>query len=218
MIEIVTAKEFHLYSEYLEEMYRQRYRVLVEEAGWNIPNCQPGYDKDVYDNEDAVYLLYIDPKSRDLFASVRLILTTKPHLMADAFAHHCEYEGVPRGPNIVEATRYVFERARIPADILGEVRVRLPLAMTEYCLQNDIQAVSWLTHTNLHNVSQKYWQSKALGDMQYYASDDATYIASLAEMTVDSVIKLRAAISETRPVLYHRKAVPIPVEALATAA
>lgn len=218
MIEIVTANEFHLYSEYLEEMHRQRYRVLVQEAGWNIPNCEPGYDKDKYDNEDAVYLLYIDPVTRELIASVRLISTLKPHLMADTFSKHCEIEGVPRSADVVEATRYVFDRPKIASDDFPHVRMRLPLAMTEYCLQNGIRAVAWLTHRHLHEGSKPYWNSKPLGDAKYYASDNAHYIASLAEMSVDAAMKLRNAIGEKRPVLFQRRAVPVPAEALTAAA
>jgi N-acyl-L-homoserine lactone synthetase len=209
MVEIVTPKDRYLYGDYLEDMYRQRYRVLVEEAGWQIPGVKTDYDRDAFDNEDAVYLLEIDDQSRQLIASARFLPTDKPHMMSEVFAHHCEIEGVQRSPNIWEATRYVFERDRIAPDKFMRARFRMSIAMNEFCLNNQIASITWLTHNYFFQKACESWPTRALGEMQHYDSDGADYVASISDMTRETLSGLYAKLGEPGPVLFKRTPVAI---------
>jgi len=204
MVDIVFPSNRHVFASTLEEMHRQRYRVLVEGAGWNIPGIKQGYDKDAFDTDETVYLLEIDPQSKDLLASVRFNPTTKPHMMTEVFRHQCEGD-VPTGNTIWEGSRYVFEKARMDTETFARTRIIMGIAMTEFCLSQGIKQMTWLTHPTLYRGAQNWWNVRALGAPQYYDSDRAEYVAAISDMTMEARNKLRAVISEDGPVLFKRE-------------
>lgn len=209
MVDIVTPRNRHIFAEYLEEMHRQRYRVLVEGAGWRIPDIEPGIDKDAFDTDRTIYLLEIDPVSRQLLASVRFNPTTGPHMMSEVFSHQCEVGGVPVAPDIWEGSRYVFEKARMDAETFARCRLIMGIAMTEFCLAHGISSMTWLTHAVLYQAAQKWWPTRALGTPKFYESDRAEYVAAISDMTVESLAGLRSAIGEDGPILFVRDPITI---------
>lgn len=38
-------------------MHAMRYRVVVEDWGWNIPGISPGCDRDPFDTEETAYVI-----------------------------------------------------------------------------------------------------------------------------------------------------------------
>lgn len=204
MVDIVFPNNRYIFASILGEMHRQRYRVLVEGAGWNIPGIEKGYDKDDFDTNDTVYLLEIDQHSKQLLASVRFNPTTKPHMMTDVFRHQCDGD-VPAGDTIWEGSRYVFERSRMDAETFARTRIIMGIAMTEFCLSQGIKQMTWLTHPTFYAAAQKWWHVRALGPPQYYDSDRAEYVAAISDMTMEARDKLRAAIGEDGPVLFKRE-------------
>lgn len=204
MVDVVLPNNRHFYSEYLEEMHRQRYRVLVERAGWEIPGIEPGFDRDAFDTDQTIYLLEINPVNHELLASVRFNPTTQPHMMTDVFAHQCEFEGIPRSPDIWEGSRYVFEKSRMDDATFARCRIIMGIAMTEFCLSYGIRSMTWLTHGVLYKAAQKWWRTRPLGHPHYYQSDRAEYVAAITDMTFEAGQKLRRAIGEDGPVLFVR--------------
>jgi acyl-homoserine lactone synthase len=104
MIFIANAENRGLFETDLAEMHRQRKSVFVDGAGWTLPVISD-WEVDGYDREDTIYLLAKDQSEGALFASVRLLTTTGPHLMGDLFAKACR-NGVPRGPTTWEVSRF----------------------------------------------------------------------------------------------------------------
>lgn len=60
---------------------------------------------DIYDRDEALYLLAKAEPEGQVLASARLLPTTGPHLMSDRFAAACR-DTPPRGPNIWEVSRF----------------------------------------------------------------------------------------------------------------
>ena len=104
MVDVVTANNRHKYREMVDAMHADRKRIFVDSLKWEIPVVEDKYEIDQFDNEDAVYLLALDPKKQLHMGSVRLLPSSKPHLLGDVFPMLCD-KGVPRGDDIWEITR-----------------------------------------------------------------------------------------------------------------
>ena len=59
-IHVVTRDNRHLYGNELQQYFRLRHEIFVEERGWKDLYRPDGLEIDRYDNEHAVYLLAID--------------------------------------------------------------------------------------------------------------------------------------------------------------
>jgi outer membrane protein assembly factor BamB len=75
MIHAVSGVNQHLYARQLDLMFRMRHVFHVEGHGWAGLNSKAGRETDEFDDENAVYLMSIDPFG-DVAASVRLNPTT----------------------------------------------------------------------------------------------------------------------------------------------
>jgi N-acyl-L-homoserine lactone synthetase len=104
MIVVVNAENRRLFEADLIEMYRQRKATFVDRAGWKIP-VVADQEIDCYDSEDTIYLLAKEELDGPLLASVRLLPTTRPHLMGDLFPAACR-DAPPHGPTVWEVSRF----------------------------------------------------------------------------------------------------------------
>ena len=207
MVEIITAQNRHMYGDLLEDMFRQRYRVLVEGMRWKIPNTHSGRDIDQFDSEHTVYLVIRHPDTHELVGSSRLNPTTQPHLMSDIFLHQCDLSGVPVGEDIWELSRVVYDPSLMNKTVLAKVRASMRLAIVEFCMANEITALSWLTRRSLFASLCSFWPSRPLGGTVYYADDDEYYIAALSQIDIEAYQKSHAAyesVSDTDLVLTHQ--------------
>jgi len=182
MIEIVTAANMALYQAELDDMFKMRFRVAVDELGWNLPDANNGYDVDAYDGVGTIYFLKLDAE-RSVMACARLNPTLGPTLMQDVFPDFCSYGAVPRETNTYELTRYLVEkRGRSRTEFL-EGRAHIIVAINEYCLANNIKTISWLTYKQNYPEACLFWDTEPLGPAKYVADDGAEYVAARSQMT-----------------------------------
>ena len=138
----------HCYHDALEQQFRLRHRIFVDELGWEPLRKADGREVDQFDTEHSVYLLGIEPGGR-VVAGTRLGPSLKPHLLADVFPQAAAYRGVPRGPDIYDWTRIFVVPARRgethPCRAAGAIKT----ALLEYCLANGIRQVT--------GVGEPYW-------------------------------------------------------------
>jgi acyl-homoserine lactone synthase len=140
----------HAYAELLEQMYRLRYEIYVQERGWQQLDRPDKREKDDFDTQDAVYLLGII-KGQGVVAGSRLVPTTCPHLLSDVFPILVEGQ-IPRAPQIFEWTR-IFVRKDLredgrPSKAAGIVYC----AIVEYCLRHGI--------SHLTVVCEQFWKQR----------------------------------------------------------
>src|SRR6266478_4480329 len=114
MVHIVRHDNRHLFVEELDGMYRDRKRVFVDWLKWNMPVTDDVYEIDQFDTDDAVYLIEADRHGRHL-ASIRLLPTSKPHLLSEVFSELCDGP-VPRGRHVWEMTRFCVSPDRVKVD------------------------------------------------------------------------------------------------------
>lgn len=81
---LVQAHEFHRYRNLLDQSFRLRKKVFVDQLGWAVPVSGPR-ERDRYDDLHPAYLLWCDEERERLYGSVRLMPTTGPTLLYDVF-------------------------------------------------------------------------------------------------------------------------------------
>jgi acyl-homoserine lactone synthase len=130
-IHVITNDNKALYQDSIQQYYRLRHQIFVEERGWKDLTRSDGLDIDAYDNEHAVYLLAID-KDR-VVGGQRLYPTLLPHMISDVFPHMAA-RSVPRAFDVFEWTRYFVVKERRT----GRTDCRLLAAVQEFCLEEGI--------------------------------------------------------------------------------
>ncbi|MGH6853069.1 MAG: acyl-homoserine-lactone synthase [Methylocella sp.] len=103
VIHIVTPENDHLYRDEMEQAYRLRHRVFVEEMGWHNLAKPDRREIDQFDNKYAVHMLYIE--EGQVLGYQRLLPSTRPHLLSDIRPELCEVEP-PVGADIWEISRH----------------------------------------------------------------------------------------------------------------
>lgn len=153
MIYLVDRRNRAAFDAQLEEMYRQRHQVYVEKRGWKTLARPDKRETDQFDNEDAVYLMKIADNGT-VEGAVRLIDTTKPHLMRNVFSHIVTLGPIPNDPRVYEMTRcYVSdtvsgkpERAQAAGEILAAMEeYGLARGLTDYSVVSDLYFVPFMT-------------------------------------------------------------------------
>lgn len=186
MVAIVTAKNFDLYETAMEEMYRLRYFVAIEELGWQLPDSEGSRDKDAYDRDDTIYFLDFDDAG-ELIGTARLNPTTKPHLMTDIFPTLCSFTDIPVAPDIYEFSRFLVKKTGVNRRVNIRSQARLCLAVVEYCLAANIKQVSWVSYKRSYPLALRMWETRPLGLPRYFEVDDKDYIAAISDMTLTSL-------------------------------
>jgi acyl-homoserine lactone synthase len=123
MIEIVTAENRSQFTEQLEQAYRLRHAVFVEEMKWEELRKPDGREIDQFDDDRALHMLYL--RDRTVLGYQRMLPTIRPHLLSDVMPQLCD-GARPSGPDVWEWTRYCVarphrERGRALSPIANEL-------------------------------------------------------------------------------------------------
>jgi acyl-homoserine lactone synthase len=137
--------------------------VFVDRLKWDVPTVDGRFEMDAFDNEHAIYLVATDPRSGLHLGSVRLLPTTRPHILGDIFPMLVEGE-VPRGPDIFEVTRLCTSPQLADWEAHNAVRERLATALIEYALTAGIRRYTMMTHVAyLSQLLATGWDVEPLG-------------------------------------------------------
>ncbi|MDX8457887.1 acyl-homoserine-lactone synthase [Mesorhizobium humile] len=140
MLHIVTNENVDLYREDMEQAFRLRHKVFVEERGWSELRREDGREIDRFDNEHAVHMLFMDDDGR-VIGYQRLLPSTKPHLLSEVLSSLCEVDR-PVGPNIWEWTRYCVEAGhRERGRMLSPVANTLLSGIVEWGVHNGVDTI-----------------------------------------------------------------------------
>lgn len=102
MIHLVDAENIHDYRVEMEQAYRLRHQVFVEESKWEDLRKPDGREIDQFDDARALHMLYI--RDGAVLGYQRMLPTMRPHLLSHVTPDLCEGER-PVGPGIWEWTR-----------------------------------------------------------------------------------------------------------------
>ncbi|MEK9285035.1 MULTISPECIES: acyl-homoserine-lactone synthase [unclassified Bradyrhizobium] len=141
MIHVISATNRHLYEDVIEQHFRVRHEIFVEERKWEALRKPDGREIDVYDNEDAIYFLALE--DRRVLGGYRLYPTTKPTMMSEVFPHLAAVRGCPVDPLVWEWSRFFVARDRRD----GALNLRLMASAQEFCLSQGIERLCLVMET-----------------------------------------------------------------------
>jgi N-acyl-L-homoserine lactone synthetase len=139
---IVEGHNTEKYAHLLEQMFRMRARVFHDRLGWDV-TVEEGQERDKYDDQNPVYILYTDDRGQKLKGSLRLLPTTGPTLMADFFSDTVPDAVHLAAPTIWECTRFCLDDdiwQKDKEDILFTSTVLL-VALGDLAVQAGIESV-----------------------------------------------------------------------------
>jgi acyl-homoserine lactone synthase len=176
MIHIVTADNQHLYQDAMEQAYRLRHRVFVDEMKWTDLAKPDGREIDQFDNEHAVHMLYIEDGKG--LGYQRMLPSTRPHLLSDVMPQLCEDER-PFGEHIWEWTRYCVEPAhRERGRTLSPVANALLSGIVEWGLENGISSIIEMNPLWLLRLVQLHFRTMPLGLPQRIGDGDVVAVTA----------------------------------------
>jgi N-acyl-L-homoserine lactone synthetase len=142
-------------------MFADRKKLFVDLLGWEVPVVDGAYEVDQFDHDDALYIVDTDHAGRHV-ASLRLLPTTRPHILGSLFAHSCD-DSVPCGSDVYEITRLCLPPA-LGAPARLAARNRLISAMVDHCAVTGIASLTGVVASAFRNqILTMGWDAQALG-------------------------------------------------------
>ena len=133
MIHIVTPENDHLYRDEMDQAYRLRHRVFVEQMGWSDLAKPDGREIDQFDNKHAVHMLYIE--QGEVLGYQRFLPTTRPHLLSEMMRELCDVER-PVGAHVWEISRHCVAPGHRSGGRFGSsIALSMAIAMVEWGLE-----------------------------------------------------------------------------------
>lgn len=108
MLVVVEDQNANEYRDLLDEMFRLRARVFNDRLKWDVV-VKDGMERDRYDDEGPVYLIYTDEEQKRVKGSLRLLPTTGPTLLAEFFSDTLPDAARLTSPSIWECTRFCLD-------------------------------------------------------------------------------------------------------------
>jgi N-acyl-L-homoserine lactone synthetase len=147
MIDVVLPENRFDFAHSLLEMHHDRKRVFVDRLGWGLPSRESWLEVDEFDNEYAVYLIARAPDTGRHEGSVRLLPSTRPHMLASVFPSLCAND-VPVADDCWEISRLVAPPGEARGTALLRVHRLLALALVEFAVLNGIGSYSLVTESH----------------------------------------------------------------------
>lgn len=139
MLLIVTSQNADRHREELDQAFRLRHRIFVEEKSWTDLRRDDGRETDRFDDEHAVHMLYTSDGC--VVGYQRMLPSTRPHILSEILPELCEGER-PAGPDIWEWTRYCVEPThRERGRMLSPVANALLSGVVEWGLQTGVSTI-----------------------------------------------------------------------------
>lgn len=200
MIHIVTASDFDAYRDRLEQAWRLRHRIFVEEMGWSAIARPDGREIDEFDDEHAVHLLAIENDA--LVGYSRLLPTTRPYVLSTHLPELCEGEP-PAAPHIVEWSRIgVADSVRTSGRRLNPVALAILTGIVEWGIPRGIRGfVADMPTSWLLRLLQLHIHALPLGLPRMI--DNVEIVAVNADFDARSLRQLQAVRGSAETVLAH---------------
>ena len=145
----------------LRSMFEARKRVFVDLLKWNVPVLDGRFEVDQFDDEHAVYLIVADDGGKHL-GSARLLNTERPHILDTLFPHLCAAPP-PRGPDVLEITRFCLGRNQTAQQRL-HTRNCLVAALVDYALAQHVTVYTGVAELGwLQQILAFGWRCRPLG-------------------------------------------------------
>jgi N-acyl-L-homoserine lactone synthetase len=145
----------------LRPMFEARKRVFVDLLKWDVPVLEGRFEVDQFDDQHASYLI-VPREDGGHAGSARLLKTTLPHILDSLFPELCAAVP-PRGPNIMEITRFCLDPNQCAQSRL-EARNQLVSGLVRYALEHDVETYTGVAEMGwLQQILAFGWRCRPLG-------------------------------------------------------
>ncbi len=84
MLKLIEGSYASFFPKEMDAMFRNRAETFSERLGWEVV-VRGGYERDVFDDANPLYLVAVDPDTEEYWGSLRLLPTTGPNMLRDVF-------------------------------------------------------------------------------------------------------------------------------------
>jgi acyl homoserine lactone synthase len=109
MLRLIEGSYASFFPKEIDAMFRNRAETFSDRLAWEVV-VKDGYERDVFDDANPLYLVSVDPDTEEYWGSLRLLPTTGPNMLRDVFPQLLD------GEFIESAT--IWESSRICAAAL----------------------------------------------------------------------------------------------------
>lgn len=163
IIDLVLPESRLAHASSLMQMHQDRKRVFVDTLGWELPGRGGWLEVDEFDNDFAVYLLARSATTGHHEGSVRLLPSTRPHMLASLFETLCDGP-VPRSEDCWEISRLVTAAPAVAGTSILRLHRVLALALLEFAHLNLIKRYTLVTEPHrLPALLSVGWTVRPLG-------------------------------------------------------
>lgn len=191
MISIVTTDNIRNFASEMEQAYRLRHQVFVNEMGWKDIERQDGREIDQFDDQHAVHMLATD--RGEVLGYQRMLPTTRPYLLTEVLPQLCDGPA-PRGPQIWEWTRYCVKPGhRDRGRMLSPIGSALLTGIVEWGLAGGVdRIVIEMNPLWLLRLVQLHFRVTPLGIPQIVGSQETVaVVAAFDERTLERLRTVR---------------------------
>jgi acyl-homoserine lactone synthase len=161
VIHIVTPANASRYADAMEQAWRLRHQIFVEEKGWTELARPDGREIDQFDTAHAAHFLAIE--NGEVIGYSRLLPTTRPHLLSDVLPELCEGDR-PAGPQIWEWTRQAVAPSHRTRGKNHPVTLEVMTGIVEWGLENGVTCfLAQMPILYLLHVLQLHFRAVPLG-------------------------------------------------------
>jgi acyl homoserine lactone synthase len=104
MIKLIEGSVASFFPKEVDAMFRNRADTFAERLGWDV-TVTGGYERDVFDDANPLYLVSVDPDTERYWGSLRLLPTTGPNMLRDVFPFLLDEDEFIESATIWEASR-----------------------------------------------------------------------------------------------------------------
>lgn len=84
MLKLIEGSYASFFPKEIDAMFRNRAETFSDRLGWEVV-VKDGYERDVFDTANPLYLVSVDPDTEEYWGSLRLLPTTGPNMLRDVF-------------------------------------------------------------------------------------------------------------------------------------
>jgi N-acyl-L-homoserine lactone synthetase len=202
MMQLITANYYGNFTDELTEMHRLRYRVFKERLGWEV---QVSGDMEV-DEFDALHPTYLLQRAKEghIQGCVRLLPTTGPTMLRDAFPILLDGVAAPASPVIWESSRFALDiSANAPKAQHGVASATYELfaGLIEFGLSRGLTEIVTVTDARMERILRRVrWPLRRIGRPR--ALGNTVAVAGFVDISVESLTFVRNAGGLQGPVLW----------------
>ena len=189
-VHIVRGRVSDRHAALLEDNYRLRHRIFVEQQGWHALRRPDARDIDEFDNEDATHILLTD--GNQLVGGSRVTPLDRPNLLQTVF-NGLVQDTLPADPSLgADWTRFYVRPDRREGRRRAPESAALFCAMMEYALSQGFAFITFVSSLSMvEHGTAVGWRITPLGEPDL-VQGKAT-VAGWIEVTEQALYNVRRA-------------------------